>query len=186
MITVQDLKNGTTFQMDGSPYVVLKYEHIKVGRGSATIKVKIRNLKNGLIAEKNFINSAKVEEINTKKRQLQYLYRDGKDLYFMDPKNYDQISLNESILGNGTAFLKDGMDVDILFWDEKPLTVDLPPKMELKVTETDPGVKGNSAANVYKPAILENGLQVKVPLFINSGDKIRVDTRTGEYVERAK
>ena len=186
MIGVQDLKNGTTFELEKEPYVVLRYEHVKLGRGSATIRVKIKNLKTGGVLEKTFINSARVEPVSLIKKKMQYLYSSGKYFVFMDPVTYDQAEIAADILGSATSFLKEGMVVTVLYWEDKPLWVELQPKMELTVTETDPGVKGNSATNVYKPATLENGYQLRVPLFINRGDKIRVDTRTGEYIERAK
>jgi elongation factor P len=186
MITVQDLKNGVTFQMDGQPFIVLKYEHIKLGRGTATIRVKVKNLITGTTLEKTFINSARVEEITTLRRKIQYLYKDGKNYIFMDPKTYEQVAITGDVLDSSANFLKAGEDLNILFWDERALWVELPPKMEFTVAETPPGVKGNSATNMYKPATLENGLELKVPLFVNKGDKIRVDTRTGEYVDRAK
>lgn len=186
MISVTDLKNGKTFLSDNDPYVVLKYSHIKMGRGNAIIRVTVRNLRSGAIAEKTFTSGSVVEPVITIKKRLQYLYGDGKNAFFMDPQNYEQVEVDKKILGNQIAFLKEGQNVDILFWEDEPLGVDLPPKVTLAVDDTAPGVKGNSATNVYKPATLENGLQVKVPLFIKAGDKIRVDTRTGEYVERAK
>jgi elongation factor P len=186
MIAVQDLKNGITFELDNEPYVVLKYEHIKVGRGSATIRVKIRNLKTGGVLEKTFINSARVESISLIKKKMQFLYKSAKNYVFMDPDTYDQVEIFADTLGSASSFLKEGMEVTVSFWENKALWVELQPKMELTVADTDPGVKGNSATNVYKPATLENGYQLRVPLFINKGDKIRVDTRTGEYIERAK
>lgn len=185
MIAVQDLRSGATFKLDGQPWIVIKYEHIKMGRGSATIRVKVKNLKTGATLEKSFMNSAKVEEINTQKKKMQYLYNDGKNYIFMDAGSYEQVEISKEILGPSAAFLKEGMDTIILFWDEKPLWVEMPLKMEFTITETPPGVKGNSATNMFKPATLENGYQIKVPLFINKGDKIRVDTRSGEYIERA-
>jgi elongation factor P len=186
MITVQDLKNGTTFELNGEPFVVVKYEHIKLGRGSANIRVKLKSLKNGRVSERTFINSARVEEIQTMKKKMQYLYSDGKSLIFMDPVSFEQVTIASEILGDVSQFLKEGMEVQILFWDDKPLWAELPPKIEFVVSETVPGVKGNTTSNVYKPATLENGYQIKIPLFINKGDKIKVDTRSGEYVERVK
>lgn len=186
MINVTELRNGTTFKFEGALYVVLKYEHVKIGRGSATIRVKIKNLETGTVLEKSFINSAKVEPISTTRKKMQYLYDDGKSFTFMDPKTYEQIELSSHIVDETKNYFKEGESVNILFWDEKPLWVELPPKMEFAVKETPPGVKGNSASNMYKDAILENGIGVRVPLFIKNSDVIRVDTRTGEYVERAK
>jgi len=186
MLGVQELKNGVTFLLDDQPFIVLKYEHIKMGRGSATIKVKARNLLSGAVLDRSFINSAKVEEINTIRRVMQYLYRDGNDYIFMDNSTYEQVSLPEAVLAESAKFLKEGITVNILFWDERPLWVELPPKMEFTVAETDPGIKGNSAANMYKSAVLDNGVTVRVPLFIETGEKIMVDTRDGSYAERVK
>lgn len=186
MIVVQELRNGTAFLLDGQPWMCLKYEHVKMGRGSATIRVKIRNLLTGSTVEKSFVNSAKVEEINTARRAMQYLYRGTGTFVFMDPKSYEQVEIADSVIGENGAYLKEGIEVNVLFWDERPLWIELPPKMEFKIVETDPGIKGNSAANMYKSAKLDNGLTIRVPLFIAEGEKVMVDTRDGSYVERAK
>lgn len=185
MINSTDLRAGTTFLSDSQPHVVLKYTFVKMGRGSATVKVKARNLISGSIVDKSFTSNNVVEDVQTTKRRLQYLYKDGGNTYFMDSKNYEQVAIPLKILGKQVAFLKEGGEVDVLFWEERALSLDIPPKVTLTVTEADPGVKGNSASNIYKSAVLENGLQVKVPLFINRGEKIVVDTRTGEYIQRA-
>lgn len=190
MFSATELRAGKTFQIDGAPYRVLKYEHIKMGRGGATVRVSARNLRTGGVEEKTFSTSTTVEEIATVKRKLQYLYQDGGNVVFLDPGSYEQVEIDKQVLAEQIPFLKEGQEADILFWlsegGEEPLGVDLPPKVTLSVADTAPGVKGNSATNIYKQAVLENGLQVKVPLFIKTGDKVRVDTRTGEYVERAK
>ena len=186
MINVQDIRNGTAFLMEGQPWIGLKYEHIKMGRGSATIKIKMKNLLTGAILEQAFINSARVEEIDLARKPMDFLYRDGDTYTFMDPKTYEQSEMTENELGENAPYLRDGLNVNILFWDTKPLWIELPPKMEFKVKETDPGVKGNSVSNLYKDAILENGLKTRVPLFINEGDRVIVDTRDGSYSERAK
>jgi len=185
MINATNLKNGTAFLYYGKPYQVIKYTLIKMGRGGAVVKVNVRNLENGAIEEKSFSSNAAVDEANTYKRKLQYLYKDNANVTFMDPKTFEQVEIPVSVLSEQLPFIKEGETIDVLFWDEKALSVDLPPKVTLAVIQTDPGVKGNSAANIYKPAILENGMQVKVPLFIKQGEKIRVDTRTGDYLERA-
>ena len=184
MLTATDLKNGTTFVYEGRPYKVIKYAFSKVGRGGATVTVSIRNLDNGNFESKTFNSTVRFDEIQTRKRSLQYLFNDGITATFMDPTTFDQIEVPFSIAENELAYIKEGELVDILFWNEKPLSVDIPPKVTLKVVETAPGIKGNSASNMYKPAKLENGLEMKVPLFIKEGDKIRVDTRTETYVER--
>lgn len=191
MISVTELRAGTAFKMDGQLWIVLKYDHTKMGRGTATIKVKARNLKTGTVLNKSFISGARVEDINTVRKEMTYLYAEGTDgdLAFMDPRTFEQITIDAAVLGEQQAYLKEGENVFVLFYengaDLEPLTVDLPPKMTFTVTEADPGVKGDSAANMLKQVVLENGIQIKAPLFIKVGEKIRVDTRTGEYVERA-
>jgi len=186
MISATDLKNGVAFLTEGQPYQVIKYSLIKLGRGGATVKITARNLETGSVTEKSFSSNTSVDEVNTYKRRLQFLYKDANSCVFMDPKTYEQIEIPLKILAEQAAFLKEGEGVDVLFWDEKALSLELPPEVILKVVESDPGVKGNSATNIYKPAKLENGLTIKVPLFIKVGDLVKVDTRTGEYLERAK
>ncbi|MDP3994699.1 MAG: elongation factor P [bacterium] len=186
MISATDLKNGTTFLHYGKPYQVIKYTLIKMGRGGAIVKVNARNLESGSTGELTFSSNNTVDEANTFKRKLQYLYKDSLNAIFMDPGSFEQAEIPLKILGDDINYCKEGESVDVLFWSEKPLSVALPVKVNLKVVETDPGVKGNSASNIYKPAILENGLTVKVPLFIKVNDEVRIDTRNGEYVERVK
>jgi elongation factor P len=186
MISATDLKNGTTFKLDGKPYKVTRYTHQKIGRGGANVKLKIRNLVSGDLEERTFNASEKVDEIATNKVQLQYLYRDDNAAVFMNPSTYEQVEIPLTLLEDEIDYIKEGEQVNVLFWDNKPLSMDIPPKITLTVKQTPPGVKGNSATNIYKPAVMENDLNIKVPLFINEGDKIVVDTRTGEYVERAK
>lgn len=186
MTAVQDLRNGTAFLLDGQPYVCLKYEHIKMGRGSATIRIKAKNLLSGATTEKSFINSARVEEINTNRRPMQYAYRDGESYVFLDPTTYEQSSMTEEELGENAKYLKENLAVNIFFWEDKPLWVELPPKLEFTIKQTDPGVKGNSVSNLYKDAVLENDMRVRVPLFISEGEKVMIDTRDGSYTERSK
>lgn len=186
MINVTDLRAGVAFLQYGKPYQVIKYNLIKMGRGGAVVKVTARNLESGATEEKSFSSNVAVEEVTTSKKKLQYLYKDSASATFMDPKTYEQVEIPLSTLADEILYLKEGEGVDVLFWDDKPLSVVLAPNVVLAVSECDPGVKGNSATNIYKPATLENGLKVKVPLFIKVGDKIRLDTRGGEYLERAK
>jgi elongation factor P len=185
MISVTDLRSGTTYEENGQFFVVISYEHIKMGRGSANIKVKVRNLKTGTITDKSFINGAKVQDVPVMKKDMQYLYKDDEFIYFMDPQTYEQIQIPLSLIPDH-AYLKEGENFNVSFLKGEPLTVQFPPKMTFRVIETAPGVKGNSATNVFKEAILENGIKTKVPLFINTNELIRVDTRTGAYAEKAQ
>ncbi len=186
MINSTDLKNGVTFLRNSQPYKVVKYSLIKMGRGGATVKLLARNLESGANEDISLSSNVKVEEVSTQKKRLQYLYKDGKMAFFMSPQNFEQIEIPLTVLGDDINYIKEGSEADVLFWGEKALSIDLAPKIVLTVTDTDPGIKGNSASNMYKSATLENGLSVKVPLFIKIGEKIRVDTRSGEYLERAK
>lgn len=184
MLSVTDLKSGIAYEEDGHILQVISYEHIKMGRGSANIKVKVRNLTTGSILEKSYINGANVKDIFLESRQLQFLYKDSVVANFMDPRTYEQIEVPLKKLV-GHEFLKDGENAIIQMNNGEALSLQLPPKITLEVADTAPGVKGNSASNVYKDAELVNGMKVRVPLFINSGDSIVVDTRDGSYTKRA-
>ncbi len=184
MLIVSELRPGIIYEDAGTLWQVVSYEHIKLGRGSATIKVKIKNVRSGSTMEKSFINGARVNDVSVVKKELQYLYKDEESAYFMHSDTYDQIAIPLKVV-DGASFLKEGQSYPISFYGEEALSVLLPPKVELAIADTAPGVKGNSASNVFKDATLENGMNVKVPLFINVGDRIRVDTRTGAYTERA-
>lgn len=190
MIPVTGLKKGITFQINGMPYRVVDYSHVKMGRGNAVIRVTVRNLKNGGVEEKTFTSGATIDPITTVKKKLQYLYQDADNAIFMDPTSFEQIEVAKKILGNDLKFLKEGQQIEVLFWSQishdAPLGVELPPNVVLTVQEAAPGVKGNSATNIYKDVMLENGLAMRAPLFIKVGDRLKVDTRTGEYVERVK
>ncbi|MCL4354668.1 elongation factor P [Patescibacteria group bacterium] len=185
MIGVTELRAGTVFEDQGNIFVVLSYEHIKMGRGSATIRVKVRNIKTGNSLEKSFINGAKVNPIQVLKKDMQFLYKDADNAYFMNPKTYEQIAIPLKAIDPEHLYLKEGQEFNISFIDDEPLSLNLPPKIDLEVTETGPGVKGNSATNSFKDAILENGIRTKVPLFIKIGNKVKIDTRTGAYTEKA-
>lgn len=186
MIASTKLRNGVTFLRNEEPHQVIEYALIKMGRGGATVKITARNLITGAVINDSYSSNIKVEEVATSKRSLQYLYNDGSDATFMDPQTFDQVEIPVNVVKNELKFIKEGDLCDLLFWDERVLSIDLPPKVTMEVLDTAPGVKGNSASNLYKSATLENGVQVRVPLFINKGDKVRVDTRTSEYVERSK
>lgn len=183
MIVVSELRGGIVYEDQGNLLQVISYEHIKMGRGSANIKVKVRNLRTGSTTEKSFINGAKVNDVQVIKKDMQYLYKDEESVYFMNIETYEQILIPIAIIPEH-MFLKEGDTYTISFMGEEALTVNFPPKVDLKVVEAPPGVRGNTSSNVFKDAVLENGLTTKVPLFINEGDMVRIDTRTGAYSER--
>lgn len=185
MISVTDLRSGTIFEDQGQIFQVLSYEHIKLGRGSATIKVKVKNIKTGATTEKGFINGAKVNDLQVPKKQLQYLYKDEEFAYFMDPASFEQVNVSLNIIKTEHVYLREGETYSVSFLKDEPLSVNLPPKIDLKVVETGPSIRGNSATNIFKDADLENGIKTKVPLFIKIGDTVRIDTRTGAYTEKA-
>lgn len=186
MIPVTNLRAGTVFKEAGQPLLVLKYEHVKLGRGKANIKLKIKNLKSKVVLEKTFHSGAKVQEAGVEKKALQFLYLDKESAVFTDPVSFEQFQIEKKVLEGKEGFLKEGERVEVLFFEGKPVRLELPVSLVLGVKETGPGVKGDSATNIFKPAILENGLTVKVPLFVKVGDRVKIDTRTGEYVERIK
>lgn len=186
MIEATSLKNGTTFFLNGNPYKVVKYSLSKIARGGGTVKLSVRNLENGQLEQKTLSSNTKVDEITTTKKSLQYLFKDGNTATFMDPKSFEQVEVPLGIIKNEIRFIKEGENVDVLFLNEKALSIEIAAKVTLEVFETTPGVKGNTATNVFKPAKFENGLEIKVPMFIKKGDKVRLDTRTSKYVERAK
>lgn len=185
MISVTELRAGTIFEDQGNIYQVLSYEHIKMGRGSANIKVRVKNVRSGATTDKSFINGARVNDLQVLKKDLQYLYKDDSSAYFMNPSSFEQIAVPLPLIEYEKDYLKEGLNFSISFLNDEPLSLNLPPKMDFVVEETALGVKGNSATNVFKDAILENGLKTKVPLFVKNGDRIRVDTRTGAYSEKA-
>lgn len=185
-LNVTDLRNGTFFKEGGNILLVVTYEHVKTGRGSGNIKVKVRNLRTGSVVEKSFITGARVDEANVEKKKTQFLYRDGDSFNFMDPQNFEQFSISSRVIGDQAKYLKDGLEVLLIVGEGEALGLELPMSLIYTISETGPGEKGNSVSNVYKDATLDNGLVVKVPMFINVGDKVKVDTRNGEYIERAR
>jgi len=186
MFTATQLKNNTCFLYQNQPYKVVKYKHTHLSRRGADIKVKAKNLKTGSIVNLNFGGSDRFEEVMIEKKKMQFLYGEGEDFNFMDPLSFEQMSISKKLIGDGGKFLKEGQEVNILFWQEQALNIDLPISIIVEIGHCDPGAKGNSATNIFKPAVTESGLNIKVPLFIKTGDKVKVDTRSGEYVERAK
>ncbi|MCW5876846.1 MAG: elongation factor P [Anaerolineales bacterium] len=185
MIDVNDLRKGTTFEQDGSLYKVLDYSHSKPGRGSATIRIKARDLRSGAITEKTFNSGMRVQDVRLDYQTVQYLYKDGDRYIFMDQETYEQPALTEETLGEVVGYLKEGLDVKLTFYQGEPIDVEVPTTVDLTVTQAETAVRGDTATGVNKLVTTETGLQVQVPAFVNQGDVIRVDTRTGEYVTRA-
>ena len=179
-----DIRNGTTFEMDNSVYKVVEFQHVKPGKGAAFVRTKLKNVINGSVLEKTFNPSEKLQGAEIEKRDMQYLYNDGELYYFMDNNTYEQIPLNQEELGDTLRFIKENMSVKILSFKGKVFAVEPPIFVELEVTYTEPGFSGNTSTSANKPATLENGSSINVPLFVNIGDVIRIDTRTGEYMER--
>lgn len=180
-----ELKTGRIYKDSDNPWQVLKYEHIKSARGGATVRVKIRNLVTGAVAERSYKSNASVEDADVIKKNAQYLFKDATGFVFMDPKTYDQTSISDDVVGDSANYLKEGLEVQILYFENKPVSLDLPNSMVFEVTYTEPGYKGNTVSSVYKDATLDDRLSVKVPAFIKIGDTIKVDTRTGEYISKA-
>lgn len=185
VIGASELRPGKTIDMDGKLYSVLDYNHNKTGRGGAVIKVKIKNLDSGAITEKTFRPSDKLEDARIETRKMQYLYLDGDRYIFMDLESFDQIEVPDDIIGDAVDFIIENMEIDLQVYKEKIIGVSLPISLVLKVVETDPGFKGDTVNNVTKPAKLETGLTVQVPVFVKEGSSIKVDTRTRTYIERA-
>jgi len=185
LITANDLRRGVVIKVNGDLYVVLDFQHTKPGKGGAFVKAKLRNLTKNAIIDKTFRSTEKVEDVFIEKRKMQYLYNDGDSAVFMDLETYEQEQVPNDFVEDQLKFLKEGEEVDVDFYDNQIISIELPTFVILEVTHTEPGVKGDTATAAYKPATVETGTQIQVPLFVNEGDKIKIDTRTGEYIERA-
>jgi len=185
MLNFNEIKTGKVIKINAEPYIIIKTDHHKMGRGGAVLKIKCRNLINGNILERTYQGAEKAEEAETETKKANFMYKDKDEAYFMDNNSYEQFNLHLDELGEQTQFLKDGTDVDVLYFESRPVSISLPIKMEFKVVSAPPGVKGNSAGNVNKQVEIETGAKINVPMFINEGDMIRINTDTGEYVERA-
>lgn len=184
MISTSDFHNGMTIEMDGTVYQIIEFQHFKMGRGGALVKTKLRDVENGGITEKTFRGGEKVARAHVDQRQKQFLYRDGEDFIFMDTETFEQISLSDEQLGDKVNFLQENMVISVLMYNGRPIDIELPTTVEIAVQETQPGIRGNTVSGGSKPATLATGAVVQVPLFINEGDIIKVDTRTGEYITR--
>ena len=185
-ITAGDYRNGKTFEMDGKVMQVIEFQHVKPGKGAAFVRTKMKNVVTGAVTETSFNPTAKFEEAFIERKDMEYSYNDGDLYYFMDQETYDMIPLNKDLLGDAFRFVKENTVCKILSYKGNVFGIECPNFMDLVVTETEPGFAGNTATNVTKPAVLETGAEIKVPLFIDIGDKITIDTRTGEYLSRCK
>ena len=185
MITAGDFRNGVTFEMDGQVCQVVEFQDVKPGKGAAFVRTKIKNVITGAVTERTFSPTDKFENAYVERREMQYLYADGDLYYFMDMESFEQIPIDSHVLGDSLKFVKEEMMVKILSYKGSVFAVEPPTFVELEITATEPGVRGDTATNTMKPATLETGAEIKVPLFINVGDKIKIDTRVGEYLSRA-
>ena len=186
MVSAGDFRNGVTFDMDGNVYQIIEFQHVKPGKGAAFVRTKIRNVITGAVTERTFNPSDKYPTAYIERKDMEYLYSDGDLYYFMDQETYENIPINKSILSDNFKFVKENDVCTIMSYKGKVFGVEVPNFADLVVTKTEPGFAGNTATNVTKPATVETGAEVKVPLFINEGDKIQIDTRTGEYLGRSK
>ena len=184
MISAGDFRNGVTFEMDSQVYRIVDFQHVKPGKGAAFVRTKLKNVITGAVLEKTFNPTEKVEEAQIDRKDMQYLYNDGDVYYFMDNETYEQLPLNKDELGDTLKYLLDNMVVKVLSYKGKVFGIEPPMFVELEVTYTEPGFKGNTSTGTLKPATLETGYNVNVPLFVEIGDKVRIDTRSGEYMER--
>ena len=185
MVVAGDFKNGVTFEMDGNVMQVIEFQHVKPGKGAAFVRTKIKNVISGAVIERTFSPTDKFENAYVERKDMEYLYSDGELYYFMDTETYEQIPLEEKKLGDTFRFVKENMVCKVVSYKGNVFSVEPPMFVELEVTDTEPGFKGDTATGATKPAKLETGAEIKVPLFIDIGTKIRIDTRTGEYIERA-
>lgn len=186
MYETSDIKKNLKVQIDGNPYAVVEFQFVKPGKGSAFTRTKLRNMISGSILERTFKTGEKLEPADMAERTMQFLYKEGDGFVFMDTSNYEQINLSLEQLGDSALYLVDGLMVDVLFFNDKPIGVTPPNFVELKVVETEPGFKGDTSSNTFKAAKLETGLEVQVPLFIEEGEVLKIDTRTCAYSERVK
>lgn len=187
MATTSDIRNGMCLEMNGDIFTIVEFQHVKPGKGNAFVRTKIKSVTTGKVLENTFSAGHKVNEVRVERRKFQFLYKDEMGCNFMDNESFEQISISENLI-DSPQFLKEGMEIEILFHAEKdlPLTAELPQHIVAEITYTEPGVRGDTATNAMKAATIETGAEVRVPLFISTGEKIKIDTRTGSYIERAK
>ena len=184
MATTADFRNGMTLKLEGHLFSIVEFQHVKPGKGGAFVRTKLKNIQTGAVLDRTFRASERVEEVRIERRPMQYLYRSGDEHYCMDTETYEQFPISDAMLGDRTRYLKEGEILSVLMHGDMPIGAELPFFVELEITQTDPGLRGDTATGGSKPATLETGAVVQVPLFLNEGDRIKVDTRTGTYIER--
>jgi elongation factor P len=186
MLSTNQFRYGNHIDVDGTIFKIVEFQHVKPGKGGAFVRTKLRRASDGAVIDRTFRAGEKFRSVRTEVRRMQFLYRDGTDAHFMDTESYDQVTIPEATLGGALRFMKDSEEVELLYIDGQPSDVQLPSAIDLQVSETEPGVRGDTASGGgTKPAVLETGARIQVPLFVNIGDHVRVDTRSGEYVSRA-
>ena len=183
-VDTSQFRNGLKIELDGEPFTMIYFQHVKPGKGGAFVRTNVKNLKTGRVLDRTFRSGEKVEEADVAERKMQYLYQDGEDLVFMDTESFEQIPFSAAQVGDPRKWLKENLDVEVLFWRGQPINLELPSFVEYTITRCDPGLKGDTAQGATKPSTLETGAVVQVPLFVKEGERIRVDTRSGEYFER--
>ncbi len=185
-VSTAEFRNGLKIEIDGEPYIIVEFQHVKPGKGGAFIRTKIKSLRTGNVIDRTYRSGEKVDVPDLEEKKMQYLYAADKDRVFMDTQTYEQISLDEKQLGDSIQYLKENMEIKVLYHKGQPINVEVPMFVELKIARTDPGVRGDTASGGSKPATLETGAVVKVPFYLNEGDTIKIDTRTGTFIERVK
>ena len=185
-VSTTEFRNGLKIEIDGEPFVIVEFQHVKPGKGGAFVRTKFKSLKSGNVTDKTFRAGEKVDVPQLEEKTMQYLYAADKDRVFMDTTSYEQVSLNEKQLGDSINYLKENMEIKVLYHKGQPINIEVPMFVELAIAKTDPGVRGDTASGGSKPATLETGAQVKVPFYLNEGDVIKIDTRTGTFIERVK
>jgi elongation factor P len=186
MYSTAEFKKGLKIEIDGTPYIIVDFQHVKPGKGGAFVRTKLKNLINGRVVDQTFRSGEKVDKPDLEEKEMQYLYKEGDRYCMMDNETYEQLALTSEQLGDSVLYLIENLNLKVLFFNQQPVAVELPNFVELTVAQAEPGVKGDTASGGTKPATLESGAVIQVPLFINEGDRVRVDTRTGTYIERAK
>jgi elongation factor P len=186
MITTSEFRNGLVILMEGELYTMVEFQHVKPGKGVAFVRTRLKNVKTGRVIDRTFRSGDKVEDIRLEKKKMQFLYKSEDEFVFMDMHSYDQSNVDRNVVADAANFLKDGMEVEILFHGKEPIGVELPIFVDLKIVKSDPGIKGDTASGGSKPATLETDTVIQVPLFVEEGEVVKVDTRTGAYVERVK